>query len=344
MWDGKVQSAGINPYRYAPDSPQLEQLHSTILPRMVNHPEKKTLYFPFSQWLFFVCYQLSGEDIWGYKLLIVLSEGLTILGLLLLTRHLRLPDQAVLLYALCPLPIVQFAGDAHIDAVGLPLLIFGLLAYAKGYRGRAALLLGFSMAVKPVALIILPALFLQEQNTKGRLMILLTPPLVLLLQFAPYLVAANPFDALGTFTANWTFNGIAFDFLNLFISDNQRARIVCGILLVLSLFLLYVRKKEFFERAYYSVLLLLLFSPVVHPWYVTWLAVLLPPVQRWSGIVFVSTVSLAGITAMQYRLTGEWEQTQAVLIIEYLPVIALLVLELWRGTGAPWRSSNSAMA
>jgi hypothetical protein len=79
---------------------------------------------------------------------------------------------------------------------------------------------------------------------------------------------------------------------------------------------------------YFSVLLLMLSSPVVHPWYVTWVAVLLPMARRWSGIALAAGVSLTSFTIMNFRLTGIWEQYPIVLAVEYLPVLVLLAVEL----------------
>ena len=117
MWDGKVQSADFSPYQFAPDSSALEHLHSALLPASANHADMKSPYFPFSEWTFYICYQLSGEAVWGYKLLLFLAELATISGLFLLLSQLKLPARFILLYALCPLSIIQFGLDGHIDAL-----------------------------------------------------------------------------------------------------------------------------------------------------------------------------------------------------------------------------------
>ena len=87
-------------------------------------------------------------------------------------------------------------------------------------------------------------------------------------------------------------------------------------------------KRTWLEKTYYAILALLLLSPVVHPWYVGWLAVLLPLVPRWSGIVYAGTVSLTGFTVLQYASTGVWNEYPAALALEYLPILILLILEL----------------
>jgi hypothetical protein len=328
LWDGKVQTFGINPYLYAPISDSLNHLHSALLPESINHPEMKTIYFPLSQWIFFICYQLSGEAIWGIKLILILTEIATIIGLILLLVRLELPSKFVLFYALCPLPIFQFAIDAHLDGLGFPLFIFSLLLYLRRRMMLSLFLLGLSISIKPIGLILLPILFLCERTWKKRMKIFAIPILTVALQFIPYLIYSNPFESLFTFSKHWTFNGIIFEFLNLLFMDNQKSRLICAILLGLSLIIVYFSKKQLFDKIYFSVLLLLLLSPVVHPWYVGWLTILLPITRQWSGIIFTALVSLTSLTVLNYKLYGVWEQSPLILIIEYLPVIIFLLLEL----------------
>ena len=328
MWDGKVQAAGLNPYLFAPDSSALDHLHSPLLPASVNHPDMKTLYFPFSEWIFYACYQLSGEAPWGYKLILFFAEIASIAGLLLLLGWFKLPAKFVLFYALCPLPIIQFALDGHLDALGFPFLIFGLLMHLRGRTILSSFLLGFSMSIKPVALVLLPILFFRERTWKKRIQILGLPLATITIQFLPYLLSSNPFEALFTFAKNWTFNGIVFEGLYLLFADNQKARLLCVILMSIVLLILYLSKKSILDKTHLSVLLLLLFSPVVHPWYIAWLTVLLPLTRRWSGIVYAATASLTSVTILHYKLYGVWDQSPLVLVVEYLPVIVLMVQEL----------------
>ena len=328
MWDGKVQSFGIDPYRYAPNDAALDSLHSSLVPASVNHPDMKSVYFPVTQWLFYAAYSLSQESIWGFKLLLLLAQTATVIALFILLKKLRIPPKYVLLFALCPLPLLQFGLDAHIDAVGLPLLIFGLALYLDSRKTIAYVLFALSVSIKPVALLLLPVLFLSEKGSREKSKVLLVPSVILAGQFLPYVFSSNPFEALFTFASHWTFNGIIFETLNLYYDNNLTSRLICAALLVVSLLPLYRSKKDVLDVLYYSVILLLLFSPVVHPWYVTWLTVLLPFARRWSGIVYSASASLTVYTIVQFKLYGIWEQSALVLALEYLPVIILLILEL----------------
>jgi hypothetical protein len=328
VWDGKVQSADINPYRYAPYAEELQHLRTSRLPSLVNHPDMKTVYFPLSQWIFYLSYQISGENLLGFKLFLLLSESATLIALFLLTVRLSLPPAFILLYALCPLPILVFALDAHVDGLGLPLLLFAMLSHGAGKKNLSLLLLGLSLSIKPVALVLLPVLFFAEDKWVERLRILIIPAVVLVVQFLPYIAGADPFEALGTFTRHWTFNGVLFEAVMRLVADNQLARVLCGLAFGVALVFLCASRKPLLDKFYYAVILLLLSSPVVHPWYVCWLTVLVPLGRRWSGIAYSAAVSLTALTVLTYKLSGVWEQSPIVLFAEYLPVIVLLMIEL----------------
>ncbi len=328
IWDGKVQASGIDPYRYAPNDASLDTLHSPLIPAAVNHPDMKSVYFPLTQWVFYGAYSLSQGSIWGYKLILLIAQIAAIAGLFVLLKKLRISPKYVLLFALCPLPILQFGLDAHIDGVGLPLLIVALVLYLDGKKVLSYILVALSISIKPIALLLLPILFLREKGAMEKTKVALVPSIILAGQFLPYVFTSNPFEALFTFASHWTFNGVVFETLNLYYANNQTSRLICAALLIVSLLSLYRSKRDLFDTLYYSVIFLLLFSPVVHPWYVSWLAVLLPFARRWSGIVYSASASLTAYTIVQYKLNGAWEQSALVLGLEYLPVLILLALEL----------------
>ena len=331
LWDGKVQAAGINPYLYSPEAHELASLRSDLLPAAVNHPEMKSVYFPLSEWIFYLSYQLASEAVWGFKFFLLIAETLTITALWRLAKLLDMPPVRTLLYALCPLPIIQFAFDAHLDGLGLPLLAFALLYYLSQKQGRAMVLLGISLAIKPVGLLLLPFFVLGARNTSTRVWILTLPFVPFVLQFLPYLPSSNPFEGLLTFSRHWTFNGIAFEVANLFLADNLPSRLLCAGCLVISLLVLLRMPGNRIVRMYLAMLALLLFSPVVHPWYVCWLVLFMPFVRQWSGVIFAATVSLTVFTVLEYRSVGVWEQHPLALAGEYIPVLVALGIDIWKG-------------
>ncbi|WP_157867290.1 hypothetical protein [Melioribacter roseus] len=132
------------------------------------------------------------------------------------------------------------------------------------------------------------------------------------------------------FTKNWTFNGSIFSFINSFLEHNQKSRLICLFLyaVVFLLYYIYTKRAHIEIDLYYTYLLMLIFSPVVHPWYIGWLIILLPVAPRPSGIFYAALGSLTAITIMNYQLYGVWKEYSLLLIAEYLPVIVLIVREL----------------
>ncbi len=329
IWDGKVQTYGINPYAFAPNDTELSNLHSQILPAKINFPNLKTIYFPLSEWFFFISYSLSGENVWGYKLFLFIGELITIFVLIKLLRKNKINERYVLFYALCPLPIIQFAIDSHLDGLGLTFLILSLLFFFDKRIIAASIFLGISLSIKPVGLLFIPVFFLFERKWQNRILITLSPLVIFSLQFLPYIFHSNPFESLFIFTKNWTFNGSIFHIVDYFVKNNQTSRTICGILLLTALIPIYLSQLEIKAKLFYSVLMLMLFSPVVHPWYIAWLVLLIPIYPALSGISYAVVSSLTSFTVLNYVLKSEWNEYWQVLLAEYLPVFVLAAFEFY---------------
>lgn len=328
MWDGRVQSHGIDPYAFAPGDSALSALHTQDLPARVNHPAVRTPYLPFTQWIFRVAYHFAGEDTRGIKTLLLLAECLTLVILSRLLKLLGAPAQHLLLYALCPLPIIQFGLDGHIDGLGIPLMLGAILLLMQERRAFALILLGLSISIKPVGLVLLPVIIFSEKAWKWKIMGVIIPFLTVFLQFLPYFSSSDPFNGIMNFGRNWSYNGALFDILYAILGNNPASRIVCVVILAAGIIAVAQKHWKIQEAAYVSILVLLLCSPVVHPWYVGWLAALLPLAFAWSGGIFVAAASLTSVTVVQYQTTGLWTLSPWILVLEYVPVVVLFLLEL----------------
>jgi hypothetical protein len=326
LWDGKVQANGINPYTYSPNDKSLEHLHSELLPSKVNFQHLKTIYPPYSQWMFLLAYLIAGETLWGIKLLLLLSEIITIISILLTLRNLGADEKYTLVYALSPLPILQFFVDAHVDGFGITLLAVFFYFLSSGKILYSYFSLGLSIASKLITVMVYPFL-LKDNDLKSFISLLIIPIVTVGLMYLPYSMDGFPFESLFIFVQKWYSNGAIFTLFQKILDQNFLSRILSLSLFFISFVWLYFSKKDFNEKVYLIFILFFIFSPVVHPWYITWVTLMTAIHFRWSGVVFSSTISIANIYALNYILMNKWEMSQWLLLLEYLSVIILLIVE-----------------
>ncbi len=328
IWDGKVHSNEINPFLYQPNSPELNHLHSELLPEKVSFPHIKTIYFPVSQWIFVIAYWISGENGIGLKIFYLLFELLILVSLYFLLKRFSIDTKYILIYASMPLITFQFFIDAHIDIVGVALMLLSITLYFYNRKLLSYIFLGLSVSVKPTGFLLILFFFQNEIDFKDKIKSILIPISVFLITFIPYIFTATPIDTLINYSVNWTFNGMIYNTLNIFINDNFTIRIICGILFLLVFLSLFFVRMELINKIYLSLFLLMIFSPVVHPWYLIWFAVLLPVVQSYAGVYFVSAVSLTFITVVTYQTIGVWQELSWTLLLQYVPLLIIFIYEL----------------
>ena len=71
----------------------------------------------------------------------------------------------------------------------------------------------------------------------------------------------------------------------------------------------------------------LLFTPVVHPWYVCWIVPLLVIIPNRAWIFFSGAVFLSYLVLRGYVATGVWVEDPLVKLAQYLPFYGLLLYD-----------------
>jgi alpha-1,6-mannosyltransferase len=157
VWDGQVQAAGINPYRYVPADPALEALRDPAVYPLINRATyARTIYPPAAQAIFAVVGRITGS-VTGMKGAMVAFEVVAMLCMLRLLALAGLPPERLLIYAWNPLALWSFAGDGHVDAAGIGLLAVALLCRAWHRDGLAGAVLALATLVKFVPIVVAPA-------------------------------------------------------------------------------------------------------------------------------------------------------------------------------------------
>jgi alpha-1,6-mannosyltransferase len=151
VWDGRVQAAGINPYRYVPADGALEFLRDgTIFPHINRADTAVTIYPPVAQFFFLIVTRV-GESVTVMRLALLGCEAVAVTLILLLLRRMDRPVTRMIAYLWHPLPLWETASSGHVDALMVMLMLLGLWIALTGHALRGAVMISLSVLVKPFA-------------------------------------------------------------------------------------------------------------------------------------------------------------------------------------------------
>ncbi len=335
VWDGRVQAAGINPYKYVPADPALKFLRDDeIYPEINRADYAPTIYPPLAQIVFLLVTRVS-ESAVAMKAAMVLFEGLAAWALLQLLEARGEPSRNILLYAWHPLPIWEFAGSGHVDAVAVACVAAALLAAHARRPSWAGAALGGAVLVKFFPVVIGPALY---RRWNWRLP--LAGAAVIALLYLPYLVGAGAkvFGFLFGYSEEEGLSDGSGLYLWLLLEhfvptspEGFRVFLLAAavILGALGLKIMLRRRDEgvgLGEALLLAESLAAVTSPH-YPWYFTWLVPFLPFVR--SGAALYLTCG----STLIYK--AGWPPSFVGGTILYAPFLVLLVVDVVRLT--PWR-------
>lgn len=164
VWDGRVQAAGINPYRFLPADPALASLRDTgagpaaIYPNINRADYAPTIYPPVAQAIFAAA-SFVAPGVWGMKTVMLAFDLLALGATLLILQACGLPPSRILLYAWNPLVVWEFAGGAHVDALATGFSALALLAVVRARPGWGGAGLAAAVLCKLLPAAIAPALW-----------------------------------------------------------------------------------------------------------------------------------------------------------------------------------------
>ena len=151
VWDGRVQAAGINPYRYFPADEALAFLRDgTIFPHINRADTAVTIYPPVAQFFFLIVTRIGGS-VTTMRLALLGCESVTVILIMLLLRRMNRPVTRVVAYLWHPLPLWEIANSGHVDALMVALMLLGLWIALTGRALRGAFVIALSALVKPIA-------------------------------------------------------------------------------------------------------------------------------------------------------------------------------------------------
>jgi hypothetical protein len=202
--EGRASQLGLaTPYATPPA--EITPLPDDGITARVNHPEIPAAYPPLSQLVFLALAGIGdglGAPLTTFELFFGLCDVLVVL--LLYRRRQRWPG-AWVVYAAHPIPLLEVAWGAHLDALGVYLMIAGAIFLATGARGRhrvaGALLIGLAAGVKPIALL---ALLIQPLRLRSLVLTTAVAIAGAALPAVPYLLQDAPLTSgLVQYSTRW---------------------------------------------------------------------------------------------------------------------------------------------
>ena len=312
IWDGHLLIQGINPFDQLPTF-YIENT-STIpgitkdLYQQLNSPNYFTIYPPVNQFIFATAAYLSPTSWWGSSVvmksfLFVMELG-SLLLIIQLLRHFKLPLKNVVLYALNPLIIFEIMGNIHFEGAMIFFLLLSIwLIIVKKRLVWSAIAFALSVASKLLPLIFLPFFIARLSQNKRALATPSTPTALfwfttidwkrnslffavlgisLLLLFLPLLSGAffsNFGASLNLYFKKFEFNASLYYFFRWVGFQYKGYNVIQSLGPALSIMvlvgILWTMFQEqspnwtnLFNKLLFAITFYLLLAMTIHPWYV----------------------------------------------------------------------------
>lgn len=344
LWDGYRTLVDGNPYQFAPshffpaDAATLPLRIANALSAL-NNPDINTIYGPALQWLFVLAAAIAPGELWPIRVLWLTADMVLVSALI---KHVG--TTRAMLYAMCPLVLHEIGVAMHPDGLIGALLFFAFVAIKKEHAILAAAFVGCAAAMKIHALLALPFLLMgfSARSFTSLARALAACAATYVFFWLPFLFAAGAFEqawkSFLTFARDWQFNALGFALVQLIVGA-EAARIACAVLLLISWALLACwawRKQTSTASALVMAFgVLLLFSPVINPWYLLWLLPIATAAgqgQLWIS-PWLASIALPlsyasdfnmGLSSVPYTLPT------SILFLESILITAALGFDMWR--------------
>ncbi|HVB28317.1 MAG TPA: hypothetical protein VNG91_00765 [Terriglobia bacterium] len=315
QWEGRVERAHVNPYTVYPAMPALKWAQNSDHP-IETGKTTSTLYPPVSEVIF-----SRVQTIAGYKRLFTAFDLATaglLLALLALTGR---PLQHVLIYAWNPAVLVAFSLSGHNDSLAILALLAAIFFLIIGRRGALSIgFLALAFLSKLFPLFLLPAFLKRTRWSYAGLF-----GGLILLGYAPFLGAGRHlFQGLSDFAAKWEGNDSLFRLLLAAGNSARQAQFVAGVLLLLLIVYVLKARMEIWDAGLIILSGLLFLSSNAFPWYFTWIVPFLCFCPNPALLLLTVTCVLGYSPVIAYAAGGAFSNSPLMVILEYLPVYALL--------------------
>ncbi|MFY9572524.1 MAG: glycosyltransferase family 87 protein [Blastocatellia bacterium] len=366
VWDGHVQTEGINPYRHIPEAGELSALRDDKIFPNINREDKQWLspYPPVAQLVFHGVSLIRPLSVTAFKAVMSSFDLITIILLMLVLARSGIDPARAIIFAWHPLLIFESAHSGHIEAVFITFLVAALLAWTAKRHALTGVFLGLATMVKFYPVLLLPVFLVSKPVelpdrdqpvrrlalsgllsgfiNRRNLTIVAAFVATCVAVYLPYLGAGrNVFGFLSRYIQEEGFvqQGGRYFLLELFRRLFPVPTVVFLILaaaciLVVALWWLTRSKRDAVDISRGATAVIGLYLIITTPryaWYYAWLVPFLCifPRVAWLYLSCASALLyLAWYTPMVYPGIPLWLGCCI-----YVPAVALLVLEHWKRPG-----------
>ncbi len=336
LWDARVASAGLDPYRFPPDARELFPLRDAKIYPILNTKSYLTAYPPASQMIFRAVYRFFGDRVTPMKTAFSLIEFAALILAWRLLIRLRLRPQALYLWAWNPFFIFEFSGSGHSDSAMMFFVALSWMLLSLNRRSWGMVSYAGAVLSKLHPALWFP-LYFRRAGLRASAAGILAGVLAGLLYFTPTSLVSY-LHSLRLYYRLFEFNAGLYYLLRaagrtLFHQSWGQALgpVLAGCLVIVAVIIW--RKfpvkdvPSLAHAAFWLMTADLCLATTVHPWYLSWAAVglfLFPYAFMiyWTGASFLSYIA--------YSYRPVYEPTW-VLLVEYLPMYALMIWEIRRG-------------
>lgn len=287
QWEGRVQNSGFNPYVLAPNDEQLGPVRAQFPDwNRINHPDYSAIYPPGTELMFAALSRFAAGPL-VYKLLFAAAD-LAALWILLGLIGGRARHVDAVWYAWNPLVVYSFAGAAHFDSLMILPMLAGIWFFVRSrnktepasqwrYAIFGAVAMGLAISIKLIPLLLLPVCVFALGRRAWALAISVVIPALLSVPFGFPRVPI--WDSLDRFIYVTRLNDMFWWIIEDTVWPNTHQKnyhynvVILIAVVVVSLFFI----RNWKRGLLWAMGTALILSPVLHPWYCTWIL----PLAAW---------------------------------------------------------------
>lgn len=346
LWDGHLVAEGVNPYSFAINASELDPFEISAR-RLANNETLSSPYLPAAHGLFGLSAALLPSDPLTMQLVMTLFDLASAAIVVRLLALAELPSRRVLLYLWNPLIIIETAHAAHLDAFMIFLVLAALLAgLSKPARSTSPVLLALAVLTRPIPGLLTPVLW-WRWGWRGRIAFAVTGmALVVPFGFGPSgfglsgeSSGTGVFGSARVYGQEFRFNAVVATWLE-DLTGATVARVVTAAVMGGVLLITLRRAKaadsarDLLRLGTLPLMAYVLLTPVLHPWYLSVLLVMLvfvAPGDREGGDRWLLLVPWAFLAAasplsyLTYRDPEAFGELDWVRAAQWYPTIVLLV-------------------